>query len=140
MMKTYNELLLLPTFEERLEYLRLNGSVGFDTFGFDRYMNQKFYRSKEWESIRNYVIVRDLSCDLAHPDREIFDKRQICIHHMNPITKSDIELSSDFLMNPDFLVCTSRATHNAIHYGRDLFVQSLTYTERKPGDTIPWRK
>ena len=134
--RTYSELIRLPTFEERFRYLKLDGLVGKDTFGFDRYLNQEFYRSKEWKEIRDFVIVRDNGCDLGMDDYEIVGR--IYIHHMNPITVNDIVHSSDFLLNPDYLVCVSHNTHNAVHYGdEDLLVTAPV--ERRKNDTCPWR-
>ena len=135
--RTYSELIKIPTFEERYEYLRLGGKVGEETFGFDRYLNQIFYKSKEWLSIRNYVITRDGGCDLAIPDREIIGSR-ILIHHMNSITVDDILNRSDFLLNPEYLICTIKNTHDAIHYGDS----ELLYKDpivRSKNDTCPWR-
>ena len=135
--RTYSELITLPTFEERFRYLRLKGSVGEDTFGFDRYMNQKFYRSAQWKRIRDQVIVRDMSCDLGIEDRVIFDK--VLIHHMNPITSKDIRYVTDMLLNPEYLICVSHRTHNAIHYGdEDLLVTAPVM--RTPNDTCPWKR
>ena len=135
--KTYSELITIPTFEERYEYLRLNGRVGEETFGFDRYLNQIFYKSKEWRSIRDYVIARDNGCDLGMEGYEIFG--QILIHHMNPITKEDILERKDVLLNPEYLITTVKNTHDAIHYGdRSLLV--TTPIERRKNDTCPWRK
>lgn len=135
--RTYSELSRLQTFDERFDYLQLNGVVGKDTFGFDRYFNQLFYRSKEWKHIRNIVIIRDNGCDLGCEGHDIYDK--ILIHHMNPISIEDINESSDILLNPEFLICTSQLTHNAIHYGdkSQLIKEPLI---RKPGDTCPWKK
>ena len=135
--RTYSELKALPTFEERYNYLRLSGSVGKDTFGFDRYLNQIFYRSDRWKAVRNEVIIRDNGCDLGMPDREIYGK--VIIHHMNPITIEDIERDSDFLLNPEFLIATTHDTHNAIHYGDSSGLIMLP-VERKPFDTCPWRQ
>ena len=135
--RTYSELSRLQTFDERFNYLQLNGVVGKDTFGFDRYFNQLFYRSKEWKHIRNIVIIRDNGCDLGCEGYDIYDK--ILIHHMNPISIEDINKSSDILLNPEFLICTSQLTHNAIHYGdkSQLIKEPLI---RTPGDTCPWKK
>lgn len=135
--RTYSELSRLQTFDERFNYLQLNGVVGKDTFGFDRYFNQLFYRSKEWKNIRNIVIIRDNGCDLGCEGHDIYDK--IIIHHMNPISIEDINESSDILLNPEFLICTSQLTHNAIHYGdkSQLIKEPLI---RIPGDTCPWKK
>lgn len=134
--RTYSELVRLPTFEERFRYLKLDGLVGKDTFGFDRYLNQEFYRSKEWKEVRDFVIVRDNGCDLGMDGYEIAGR--IYIHHMNPITVNDIVHSSDFLLNPDYLICVSHNTHNAVHYGdEDLLVTAPV--ERRKNDTCPWR-
>lgn len=134
--KTYSELIALPTFEERYEYLRLNGRVGEDTFGFDRYLNQNFYRSAEWRRIRDRVIVRDNGCDLAIDDRIIYEK--ILIHHMNPITDKDLFNLSDILLDPEYLICVSHNTHNAIHYGdgERLVKDPIVRTKN---DTCPWK-
>lgn len=137
-LRTYSELILLPTFEERFRYLNLSGIVGEDTFGFDRYLNQKFYRSVEWRRIRDQVIVRDMGCDLGIEDRPIPGK--ILIHHMNPITDRDIRYATDLLLNPEYLICVSHITHNAIHYGdEDLLIASAPIV-RTPYDTCPWKK
>lgn len=135
--KRYSELITLPTFEERYRYLRLNGRVGEDTFGFDRYLNQKFYRSLEWKRIRDQVIVRDNGCDLGIEDRMIYGK--ILIHHMNPITDKDIINQTDALLNPEFLICVTHTTHNAIHYGdEDLLITAPIV--RTKNDTCPWKR
>lgn len=135
--RTYSEMIKLSTFEERYEYLKLSGRVGEDTFGFDRYLNQIFYKSKEWLRIRDYVITRDNGCDLGMKDREIYGK--ILIHHMNPIRKEDILERSEFLLDPNYLICTMKRTHDAIHYG-DSSSLSTDYVERRPNDTCPWRQ
>ena len=137
MIRTYSELIRLPTFEERFEYLRLFGNVGRDTFGFDRYLNQRFYRSAEWKNVRTKVIARDLGCDLAIPDRDIFDLA--IVHHMNPIYKEDILKRSEFLLNPEYLICVSKLTHDAIHYG-DESLLIVAPIERRPNDTCPWKR
>ena len=134
--KTYSELILLPTFEERFKYLQLNGRVGDDTFGFDRYINQKFYRSAEWKRIRDYIIIRDNGCDLAVGGYEIHGR--ILIHHMNPITISDIKFSTEYLMNPDYLICVTHNTHNAIHYGDEKQIITGPIVRTK-NDTCPWK-
>ena len=135
--RTYSELMSLPTFEERYRYLKLNGRVGEDTFGFDRYLNQVFYTSDEWRSLRNQIIVRDNGCDLGIADRKIYGK--IIIHHMNPITKEDILKRSDYLLNPEYLITTVDSTHKAIHYG-DESKLVLPPVERRKNDTCPWRR
>lgn len=137
MMKTYSELIQLDSFEDRFNYLKLNGIVANETFGFDRYLNQQFYKSAEWRKIRQYVIVRDRGCDLALSDHEITD--QIIVHHMNPMSIYDIENNSDLLLNPEYLVCMSLDTHNAIHYGNNNYRKRDTIIDRKPGDTTLWR-
>ena len=134
--RTYSELIQLPTFKERFDYLRLDGVVGKDTFGFDRYLNQQFYRSSEWKRIRNQVIVRDNGCDLGIDEYEIHGR--ILIHHMNPISIEDLQYMSDLLMNPEYLICVSHRTHNAIHYGDERLIVT-TPIERSQNDTCPWR-
>lgn len=136
MRRTVTELFRLKTFEDRYEYLKLGGSVGADTFGFDRYLNQRFYRSREWKSVRNEVIIRDNGCDLGIDDREILDR--IIIHHMNPMASSDLEDYNPDVLNPEYLITTTHVTHNAIHYGDRQLLVTLP-PERKPNDTIPWR-
>ena len=134
--KTYSELILLPTFEERFKYLQLNGRVGDDTFGFDRYINQNFYKSAEWKRIRDLVIIRDNGCDLALEGYEIYGR--ILIHHMNPITVKDVELSTEYLMNPEYLICVTHNTHNAIHYGDEKLINKGPVVRTK-NDTCPWK-
>lgn len=134
--RTYSELILLPTFEERFKYLQLNGRVGDDTFGFDRYINQNFYRSAEWKRIRDLVIMRDNGCDLALEGYEIYGR--ILIHHMNPITVKDVELSTEYLMNLEYLICVTHNTHNAIHYGDENLLTKGPIVRTK-NDTCPWK-
>lgn len=135
-MKTYTELVSIPTFEERFRYLELEGLVGRETFGFDRYLNQKFYRSQEWKRVRQEVIVRDNGCDLGIEDRPIFGK--IIIHHLNPMSIDDITQKQTWILDPEFLISTCKKTHDAIHYSDEsiLFVEPI---ERKPNDTCLWR-
>lgn len=134
--KRYSELILLPTFEERYKYLQLNGVIGDETFGFDRYINQMFYRSQEWKQVRDYVIVRDNGCDLGIEGHEIRGK--ILIHHMNPIGIKDIQQVNKFLLDPEYLITTMLSTHNAIHYGDEsLLVKDPI--ERSKNDTCPWK-
>lgn len=135
--KTYTELSRLTSFEERYEYLRLGGLVGEETFGFDRYLNQVFYRSKRWKTIRDYVIIRDNGCDLGVEGYEIHGR--ILIHHMNPITLKDIEEESAFLLDPEYLISTTHNTHNAIHYGDESLLIKAP-VERTRNDTCPWRR
>ena len=132
--RTYDELCSLKTFDERFEYLKLNGRVADITFGFDRYLNQMFYKSLKWKAIRRDIIVRDLGCDLGLEGYEIYNS--IYIHHMNPISKEDILDNTDYLFNPDYLICSSFRTHNAIHYGDE---SPNIITERRSGDTCPWK-
>ena len=135
MIKTYNDLIKLPTFEERFRYLRIGGSVGESTFGFERYLNQRFYHSDEWKAIRRDVIIRDMGLDLACEDHEI--SGTIIVHHMNPISVEDLSDSTEFLLNPKYLICVSDLTHKAIHYGdEDLLPKG--FVERRPGDTKLW--
>lgn len=134
--RTYSELITLPTFTERYKYLRIGGTVGADTFGFDRYLNQAFYKSEEWKSIRRHVIIRDCGCDLGIEGREIYER--ILIHHINPISEEDILDRSDYLLNPEYLISTSHRTHNAIHYGDDSILIDVPL-ERRKNDTCPWK-
>lgn len=137
MIRTYTELIRRDTFEERYRYLRLGGRVGVETFGIDRWLNQKFYRTDpEWLAVRDFVIVRDNGCDLAMPDRPI--EELIHVHHMNPITKDDILRRTKWLLDPEYLICTIDGTHKAIHYG-DESKLLIAPPERKPFDTCPWR-
>lgn len=137
MIRTYSELITFPTFEERYRYLRLEGKVGEDTFGFDRWLNQSFYKDPEWRAIRDKIIIRDNGCDLGIPGREVYSR--IIVHHMNPITKDDILSRSAFLLNPEYLICTVKNTHDAIHYGDEgLLIKAPI--ERTKNDTCPWRR
>lgn len=136
-MRTYTELIKLPSFIERFRYLKLSGRVGEDTFGFDRWLNQVFYRSQEWKEIRQQVLIRDNACDLAHPDYP-YPGRMI-IHHMNPITEKDILNREDILLNPEYLICVTHQTHNAIHYGDETLLYNDVWTERSSNDTCPWK-
>lgn len=134
--RTYSELVKIPSFEARFEYLRLNGSVGEDTFGYDRYLNQLFYRSQKWKRIRDQVIIRDNGCDLGVDGYDIHSN--VIIHHMNPITMDDIKRESEFLLDPEYLITTTHRTHNAIHYG-DMSILPARPIERRRNDTCPWR-
>lgn len=136
--RRYSELCKLKTFEGRFEYLRLDGQVGKDTFGFDRIFNQRFYTSTEWRRIRDHVIVRDNGCDLGVEGHEIYGNR-IIIHHLNPISLEDIERQSAYLLNPEFLITTIHNTHNAIHYGDESLLIRAPI-ERSKNDTRPWRQ
>ena len=135
-MRTYSELIKLTTLAERFDYLKLGGVIGEDTFGFERYLNQNFYRSAVWKKIRNEVIIRDNGCEMGLEDYPIAGR--IIIHHMNPVDSDDIIHQRDILLNPEFLICVGNQTHNAIHYGSiDLLPQDPI--ERKPNDTCPWK-
>jgi hypothetical protein len=134
--RRYSELRHLETFKDRFDYLKLDSSVGAETFGFDRYLNQIFYSSPEWKKARREVIIRDNGCDLGVAGYDI--QGQIIIHHMNPISREDIINRSDILLNPEYLICTVLNTHNAIHYS-DESILSLLPTERRKNDTCPWR-
>lgn len=136
MIRTYSELVKIQSYEDRFKYLKLDGAVGRDTFGFDRYLNQVFYRSQKWKRIRDIVIIRDNACDLGIEGREIYGR--IIIHHMNPITIEDIERNSDYLLDPEFLITTIHSTHNAIHYG-DESILTTAPVERSKNDTCPWK-
>lgn len=135
--RTYSELILLPTFEERYEYLRIGGRVGEETFGFDRYLNQIFYKDPEWLAARDEAILRDNGCDLGIPGHEIYSR--ILVHHMNPITKEDIIKRSKFLLDPEYLITTMKRTHDAIHYGDESLLLKDPI-ERSRNDTCPWRR
>ena len=134
--RCYSELILLPTFNERFEYLRLDGKVGADTFGYDRYLNQQLYHSPEWKRIRDQVIIRDNGCDLGIDG--YFIRRNVYVHHMNPLTQEDILRHSAFAVNPEYLICVSLDTHNAIHYGDANKLQRDPII-RRPNDTCPWK-
>ena len=136
MIRTYSELIQLETFLDRYRYLKLDGSVGIDTFGFDRYLNQQFYKLKEWKLTRAKVIVRDLGCDLGVEGLDI--SGIIIIHHMNPITINDIKNRNPILLDPEYLISTQLNTHNAIHYGDESLLVTTTPLERSPNDTTLW--
>ena len=135
--RRYSELIRFHTFEERFKYLMLKGQVGKETFGFDRYVNQRFYHSEEWRQVKNRVIARDLGRDLGIEGYDVYGR--IYVHHMNPILVKDIEECSEYLMDPEYLITTTFATHNAIHYGDESFV-ILSPKERSPNDMCPWKR
>ncbi len=126
----------MDSFEDRFNYLALHGRVGQDTFGYERYLNQMVYKNYKWRALRDQIIIRDGGCDLALEGYDIYDK--IYIHHMNPITAEDIENNSEFMWNPEFLICVSFSTHNAIHYGDQSYLTRNQVIERKAGDTKLW--
>ncbi len=133
--RRYSELRQLATFKERFDYLKLSGVVGESTFGFDRYLNQYLYRSPEWKKVRNEVIVRDDGCDMGLED---YPANRIVVHHMNPLSIEDVENRVKRIFDPEFLICVSLSTHNAIHFGDETLLPKLP-VERKPGDMCPWR-
>ena len=134
-MRTYSELAQIDNFEDRFEYLKLGGEVGVTTFGFDRYVNQQFYRSREWRLMRQKIIARDIGCDLGIEGYEIYDR--IYIHHMNPMTVDDLTHGNEDILDPEYLISTTHRTHNAIHYG-DASLLRKDLVERRPGDTKLW--
>lgn len=135
--RTYSELITLPTFEERFNYLKLDGLVGQETFGYDRYLNQHLYqRNPRWKKARDKVIIRDDGCDLGVEGYEIYGK--IIVHHMNPITMDDIINDRDWIYDPEFLICTVHNTHNAIHYGDEKLLMTAPIVRTK-NDTCPWK-
>lgn len=136
--KSYSEMITMSEFDDRFRYAKLDGQVGMGTFGFDRYLNQQFYRSKEWKRLRDQIIIRDNGCDLGVPGHEISGK--IYIHHLNPLSPEDITESTEKLFDPDNLVCVSAETHNAIHYGDESILEKNKIVERSPGDTCPWKR
>jgi hypothetical protein len=137
-MKSFSELSKIPSFRGRFEYLKIGGEVGFATFGFDRYLNRKFYSSVEWKSIRNFVIVRDKGLDLGVEGHDI--SGPIYVHHMNPISVESFKCSDPGILDPEYLICVSLNTHNAIHYGDDSFLDYEDFAVRYKGDTTLWKK
>lgn len=135
-LRKYSELKRLKTFEERYEYLRIGGLVGEATFGFERFLNQQLYTSQRWRLLRNEIIIRDNGCDLGIEGRDIFDK--IIIHHMNPLTREQMQNPDDSMFDPEYLICVSHNTHNAIHYGNASLLRK-EYVPRRPNDTCPWK-
>lgn len=133
--RTYSQLIQRPTFEERFDYLSLGGEVGKATFGFDRWINQRFYRSREWHQVRDFVIVRDEACDLGVRGYGI--RKQLLVHHMNPLLPEDLERGEQWVLDPEYLITTTHRTHNAIHYG-DISLIPTAPVERRPGDTKLW--
>ena len=136
MIRCYSDLIQLNSFLDRYNYLKLKGQVGIDTFGLDRYLNQNLYRSSKWRRTRDKVLLRDNAYDLGFEDYQIFDK--VIVHHMNPLTLEDIENDVDEIYDPEYLICCSFNTHNAIHYGDERLLPKLP-VERRPGDTCPWK-
>lgn len=135
---SYRELSRLISFDDRFNYLMLAGKVGADIFGYDRFINQDFYRSPEWKRVRDQVIIRDNACDLGIPGHEIYGK--VYVHHMNPITLDDLKDGSRLILNPEYLITVSSETHNAIHYGDGSYLDRFKIIERTPNDTSPWKR
>lgn len=136
MIRCYNDLIQLKTFEERFQYLKINGKVGEETFGLDRYINQQLYKSQKWRSTRSRIIIRDDGCDLGIDGRQLDD--YIVVHHMNPIALEDIEEERDIVFDPNYLICCSTRTHRAIHFGdENLLIRDPVI--RRPNDTCLWR-
>lgn len=136
MLRTYSELRALPTFKERYHYLALRGGVGVATFGFDRWMNQAFYTSKQWRDIRYHVIARDNGCDMGVEGYEIGSR--LYIHHMNPLTVNQLVEGDEDIIDPEYLITVTNLTHNAIHYGDEKLLTRAQHVERRPGDTKLW--
>ena len=134
--RSYHELKQYDTFLDRYNYLKLSGRVGEETFGFERYLNQILYRSRKWRRARDEVIIRDNGCDLGVDGYDIIDK--IIVHHMNPISVDDIENDSDYIYDPEYLICVSKRTHDAIHYGDQSLLPAVPI-ERRRNDTCPWK-
>lgn len=139
MIRTYTELLEIPTFLERYDYLKLGGVVGEETFGGHRYYNQRFYTSKIWRDFRREIIIRDNGCDLASEEKPFQDRERIIIHHINPITIDDVLYVTEALLDPENVVAVSASTHQAIHYGDRSLLEIETFNIRRPNDTCPWR-
>ena len=139
LIRTYTELMQIPTYIERYRYLRLANEVGRETFGWERYLNQIFYNSREWRDFRRTIILRDHGCDLADPDHPFANGELIYIHHMNPIDTHDIVDQTQFLMNPEYVISCRKLTHDAIHYGDESLILPCEYMARRPNDTCPWK-
>lgn len=139
LIRTYTELIQIPDFLGRYRYLRLGGTVGDETFGWERYLNQKFYNSDEWRQFRKEIIVRDFGCDLADRDHEFAEGEKIYIHHMNPIDTRDILDRTEFLMNPEYVISCRKRTHDAIHFGDESMILVYEPIRRFPNDTCPWK-
>lgn len=135
--RTYTELSKLKTFDERFKYLLLHGKIGIESFGYDRYLNQIFYKSPQWKKLRDQIILRDNGSDLGLMDYPILGR--VIIHHLNPISVDDVLDGNPDVFNPEYLICVSHKTHNAIHYGIDDYIKEYKIVERRPNDTIPWR-
>lgn len=139
LIRTYTELIQIPTFIERYRYLKLGGKVGEETFGWERYLNQKFYQSHEWKEFRRQIILRDHGCDLAMDGFEFGPGEKIFIHHMNPINTKDIVNQTEYLMNPEYVISVRKKTHDAIHYGDESLIMEYMLVVRRPNDICPWK-
>lgn len=137
-LKSYSELKELKTYEQRFKYLQIGGRIGIETFGYDRYLNQMFYNLPNWKKVRDQVIIRDNGCDLGLEGYSISGK--VIIHHINPITIDDVLEGNPEIFDPEYLVCVSHATHNAIHYGDETYPRKFEVIERRPNDTVPWKQ
>lgn len=137
--KCYSDLVKMKSFDDRFNYLKLNGRVGSDTFGFDRYLNQLLYRSPEWRRFRDKIILRDNACDLGVSEHDIKGRRQLIIHHINPITVEQINDRDKIIFDPENVITVSRQTHDAIHYGDESYLRSIRSVERFENDTAPWK-
>lgn len=139
MMRTYTELMQIPDYLGRYRYLRLDGKVGVETFGWERYLNQNFYHSKEWRDFRREIIIRDNGCDMAHLDHPFGERELVFLHHINPVKIEDIVNHVELLMDPENVISVRQRTHNAIHYGDESFLADFEFTPRTPNDTCPWK-
>ena len=139
LIRTYTELIQLPTFIERYRYLKLGGKIGEETFGWERYLNQKFYQSHEWREFRRQIILRDNGCDLGMEGYEFGPNETVLIHHMNPINTKDIVNRTEYLMNPEYVISVRKKTHDAIHYGDESLIMEYELVVRRPNDTCPWK-
>lgn len=139
MVRTYTELMSLPTYDERFRYLMLSGKIGEESFGRDRFLNQGFYNSNEWKNFRREIIMRDFGCDLADREHPFAKDEIVVIHHLNPITPKDILDFTDYLMTPEYVIVTTDRTHRAIHYGDESYILTYELIERRPNDTCPWK-
>lgn len=140
MMRTYTELMQIPDYMDRYRYLRLGGKVGEETFGWERYLNQDFYRSKVWRDFRRDIIIRDNGCDLAHLEHPFGQGEVVFLHHINPVKVEDIVNHTELLLDPENVICVRKRTHDAIHYGDEMLLAEFEYFPRTPNDTCPWKQ
>ena len=139
MTRTYTELIQIPDYLERYRYLRIGGKVGEETFGWERYLNQDFYRSKVWRDFRREIIIRDNGCDLAHAEHPFAQKEIVFLHHINPVKVEDIVKHTELLLDPENVICVRKRTHDAIHYGDESLLAEFEYIPRSQNDTCPWK-